>query len=141
MEVDSFGLWPPKLGFLNIGDLKKPISKLGPPNFVAYTSSLMWVVGESEVSGRESSSVRGSFIGTPTIHLLQHLPYSGMGFESSVNFNNQIYMPSSVPLSIISEKAYTFVSVNMNLPSNFFDVTVILIVVSLDIMYLLCHDN
>ncbi|GKA91175.1 NB-ARC domains-containing protein, partial [Tanacetum coccineum] len=48
-----------------------------------------------------------------------------MGFESSVNFNNQIYMPSSVPLSIISEKAYTFVLVNMNLPGNFFDVTVI----------------
>ncbi|GKB41540.1 hypothetical protein Tco_0886482, partial [Tanacetum coccineum] len=33
-------------------------------------------------------------------------------------------MPSSVPLSIISEKAYTFVSVNMNLPS-FLDATVI----------------
>ncbi|GKC17018.1 NB-ARC domains-containing protein, partial [Tanacetum coccineum] len=48
-----------------------------------------------------------------------------MGFESSVNFNNQIYMPSSVPLSIISEKAYTFVSVNMNLPGNFFDAAVI----------------
>ncbi|GJT53724.1 NB-ARC domains-containing protein [Tanacetum coccineum] len=50
----------------------------------------------------------------PTPHLP---PTSRMGFESSVNFNNQIYMPSSVPLSIISEKAYTFVSVNMNLPA------------------------
>ncbi|GKG23520.1 NB-ARC domains-containing protein, partial [Tanacetum coccineum] len=33
MEVDSFGLWPPKLGFLAIGGLKKPISKMGPQNF------------------------------------------------------------------------------------------------------------
>ncbi|PWA46567.1 NB-ARC domains-containing protein [Artemisia annua] len=33
MDVDSFGLWPPKLGFLAIGGLKKPISKLGPQNF------------------------------------------------------------------------------------------------------------
>ncbi|GKF36142.1 NB-ARC domains-containing protein, partial [Tanacetum coccineum] len=33
MDVDSFGLWPPKLGILAIGGLKKPISKLGPPNF------------------------------------------------------------------------------------------------------------
>ncbi|GKA41762.1 NB-ARC domains-containing protein [Tanacetum coccineum] len=42
-------------------------------------------------------------------------------------------MPSSVPLSIISEKAYTFRIMHMTF-SNFFDVTVILIVVSLDIM-------
>ncbi|GKC59409.1 NB-ARC domains-containing protein [Tanacetum coccineum] len=27
MEVDSFGLWPPKLGFLAIGGLKKPIQR------------------------------------------------------------------------------------------------------------------
>ncbi|PWA62665.1 NB-ARC domains-containing protein [Artemisia annua] len=33
MDVDSFGLWPPKLGFLRIGGLKKPISKFGPQNF------------------------------------------------------------------------------------------------------------
>ncbi|GKB29046.1 NB-ARC domains-containing protein [Tanacetum coccineum] len=33
MDVDSFGLWPPKLGFLSIGRLKKPISKMGPQNF------------------------------------------------------------------------------------------------------------
>ncbi|GJR80265.1 hypothetical protein Tco_0151050 [Tanacetum coccineum] len=37
-------------------------------------------------------------------------------------------MPSSVPLSIISEKTYTFVSVIMNLPRNFFDATVIVLV-------------
>lgn len=33
MDVDSFGLWPPKLVSLLIGRLKKPISKFGPQNF------------------------------------------------------------------------------------------------------------
>ncbi|PWA40407.1 AMP-dependent synthetase/ligase [Artemisia annua] len=33
MDVDSFGLWPPNLGRLDIGGLKKPISKFGPQNF------------------------------------------------------------------------------------------------------------
>ncbi|PWA85295.1 NBS-LRR resistance-like protein [Artemisia annua] len=33
MDVDSFGVWPPILGCLQIGRLKKPISKFGPQTF------------------------------------------------------------------------------------------------------------
>ncbi|PWA57228.1 NB-ARC domains-containing protein [Artemisia annua] len=33
MDVDSFEVWPPNLAYLEIGCLKKPISKWGPQNF------------------------------------------------------------------------------------------------------------
>ncbi|PWA44622.1 NBS-LRR resistance-like protein [Artemisia annua] len=33
MDVASFGLWPPNLGFLYIGGLRKPISQWGPQTF------------------------------------------------------------------------------------------------------------
>ncbi|GJZ79245.1 NB-ARC domains-containing protein, partial [Tanacetum coccineum] len=56
MEVDSFGLWPPKLGFLNIGDLKKPISKLGPPNFPPSLVDLALVGGSAEEDDVSSGS-------------------------------------------------------------------------------------
>ncbi|PWA42567.1 hypothetical protein CTI12_AA543540 [Artemisia annua] len=46
MDVDSFGVWPPKLGFLTIGGLKKPISKFGPQNFPPSLVHLT-LVGES----------------------------------------------------------------------------------------------
>ncbi|PWA67356.1 NBS-LRR resistance-like protein [Artemisia annua] len=46
MDVDSFGLWPPKLGFLAIGDLKKPLSKFGPQNFPPSLVDL-WLYGGS----------------------------------------------------------------------------------------------
>ncbi|GKE51258.1 NB-ARC domains-containing protein [Tanacetum coccineum] len=48
MEVDSFGLWPPKLGILEIGGLKKPISKLGPPNFPPSLVDLTLIGGSAE---------------------------------------------------------------------------------------------
>ncbi|PWA76127.1 hypothetical protein CTI12_AA224110 [Artemisia annua] len=48
MDVDSFGLWPPKLGFLAIGDLKKPISKFGPQNFPPSLVKLYLFGGSAE---------------------------------------------------------------------------------------------
>ncbi|GKF47773.1 hypothetical protein Tco_0137575, partial [Tanacetum coccineum] len=133
MEVDSFGLWPPKLGFLSIGRLKKPISKLGPQNFPPSLVELWLLGGSAEEDDFQWDSNTSPPSNISKFRIAERLLPSlltlrifecpdnlkekiRMGFESSVNFNNQIYMPSSVPLSIISEKAYTFVSVNMNLP-------------------------
>ncbi|PWA93746.1 NB-ARC domains-containing protein [Artemisia annua] len=48
MNVDSFGLWPPKLGFLKIGRLKKPISKFGPQNFPPSLVKLYLSGGSAE---------------------------------------------------------------------------------------------
>ncbi|PWA27330.1 NBS-LRR protein [Artemisia annua] len=50
MDVDSFGLWPPNLGRLDIGGLKKPISKLivGPQNFPPSLVNLTLVGGSAE---------------------------------------------------------------------------------------------
>ncbi|PWA67294.1 NB-ARC domains-containing protein [Artemisia annua] len=48
MDVDSFGVWPPKLGFLEIGRLKKPISKWGLPNFTPSLVHLSLHGGSAE---------------------------------------------------------------------------------------------
>ncbi|GKF75124.1 NB-ARC domains-containing protein [Tanacetum coccineum] len=56
MEVDSFGLWPPKLGFLKIGGLKKPISKLGPQNFPPSLVDLLLLGGSAEEDDVSSGS-------------------------------------------------------------------------------------
>ncbi|PWA91334.1 NB-ARC domains-containing protein [Artemisia annua] len=48
MDVDSFGFWPPKLGFLEIGSLKKPISKWGPQNFPPSLGHLELLGGSAE---------------------------------------------------------------------------------------------
>ncbi|GJR96867.1 NB-ARC domains-containing protein [Tanacetum coccineum] len=55
MDVDSFGLWPPKLGFLRIGGLKKPISKLGPQNFPPSLVDLTLWGGSAEEEDDVSS--------------------------------------------------------------------------------------
>ncbi|GJS11565.1 NB-ARC domains-containing protein [Tanacetum coccineum] len=56
MDVDSFGLWPPKLGFLKIGGLKKPISKLGPQNFPPSLVVLQLFGGSAEEDDVSSGS-------------------------------------------------------------------------------------
>ncbi|GKF34669.1 NB-ARC domains-containing protein, partial [Tanacetum coccineum] len=56
MDVYSFGLWPPKLGFLEIGGLKKPISKLGLPNFPPSLVDLTLVGGSAEEDDVSSGS-------------------------------------------------------------------------------------
>ncbi|PWA47253.1 NB-ARC domains-containing protein [Artemisia annua] len=48
MDVGSFGVWPPKLGFLAIGGLKKPISKFGPLNFPPSLVHLSLYGGSAE---------------------------------------------------------------------------------------------
>ncbi|GJW50200.1 NB-ARC domains-containing protein [Tanacetum coccineum] len=56
MDVDSFGLWPPKLGFLKIGGLKKPISKMGPQNFPPSLVVLALFGGSAEEDDVSSGS-------------------------------------------------------------------------------------
>ncbi|GJZ79246.1 NB-ARC domains-containing protein [Tanacetum coccineum] len=56
MDVDSFGLWPPKLGCLKIGCLKKPISKLGPQNFPPSLVELILWGGSAEEDDVSSGS-------------------------------------------------------------------------------------
>ncbi|GJY34246.1 hypothetical protein Tco_0418715 [Tanacetum coccineum] len=58
MDVNSFGLWPPKLGSLTIGRLKKPISKLGPPNFPPSLVELRLWGGSAEEDDRISVDKR-----------------------------------------------------------------------------------
>nr|GEV66496.1 NB-ARC domains-containing protein [Tanacetum cinerariifolium] len=56
MDVDSFGLWPPKLGFLEIGGLKKPVSKLGPQNFPSSLVHLRLIGRSAEEDDVSSGS-------------------------------------------------------------------------------------
>nr|GEW72195.1 NB-ARC domains-containing protein [Tanacetum cinerariifolium] len=56
MDVNSFGLWPPKLGFLQIGGLKKPISKLGPQKFPPSLVDLRLWGGSAEEDDVSSGS-------------------------------------------------------------------------------------
>ncbi|PWA48747.1 NB-ARC domains-containing protein [Artemisia annua] len=56
MDVDSFGDWPPKLGFLAIGGLKKPISKFGPQNFPPSLVDLFLEGGSAEEDDVTSGS-------------------------------------------------------------------------------------
>ncbi|PWA82641.1 NB-ARC domains-containing protein [Artemisia annua] len=56
MDVDSFGVWPPKLGFLEIGRLKKPISKWGPQNFPPSLVHLQLLGGSAEEDDVTSGS-------------------------------------------------------------------------------------
>jgi hypothetical protein len=88
MDVDFFGLWPPKLGFLAIGGLKKPISKFGPQNFPPSLVELkLWggsaeeeedVTSGSQLSHMLPSSLTDLYLGTfwelETVSVgLQHL--------------------------------------------------------------------
>ncbi|PWA87370.1 NBS-LRR resistance-like protein [Artemisia annua] len=58
MDVDSFGVWPPNLGSLEIGRLKKPISKLmvGPQNFPPSLVRLTLYGGSAEEDDVTSGS-------------------------------------------------------------------------------------
>nr|GEY67264.1 hypothetical protein [Tanacetum cinerariifolium] len=56
MDADSFGVWPPKLGDLEIRRLKKPIPKMGPQNFPPSLVELYLYGG----SGEEEDVTSGS---------------------------------------------------------------------------------
>ncbi|PWA31105.1 NB-ARC domains-containing protein [Artemisia annua] len=56
MDVDSFGVWPPKLGYLEIGRLKKFISKFGPQNFPPSLVDLLLIGGSAEEDDVTSGS-------------------------------------------------------------------------------------
>ncbi|PWA69864.1 NB-ARC domains-containing protein [Artemisia annua] len=56
MDVDSFGVWPPKMSFLQIGGLKKPISKFGPQNFPPSLVHLELYGGSAEEEDVTSGS-------------------------------------------------------------------------------------
>ncbi|PWA85185.1 NB-ARC domains-containing protein [Artemisia annua] len=69
MDVASFGVWPPKLGYLSIGGLKKPISKLGPQNFPPSLVDLHLYGGSAEeeedvTSGSQLSHILPSSLTT-----------------------------------------------------------------------------
>ncbi|PWA70421.1 NB-ARC domains-containing protein [Artemisia annua] len=72
MDVDSFGVWPSKLGSLTIGGLKKPISKFGPQNFPPSLVHLILLGGSAEdddvTSGSQSSHMLPSSL--TQLHLL-----------------------------------------------------------------------
>ncbi|GJU47735.1 NB-ARC domains-containing protein [Tanacetum coccineum] len=75
MEVDSFGLWPPKLGFLKIGGLKKPISKMGPQNFPPSLVVLALFGGSAEEDDVSSGSQLSHMLPSSLTEL--HLWYFG----------------------------------------------------------------
>ncbi|GKA41763.1 NB-ARC domains-containing protein [Tanacetum coccineum] len=85
MEVDSFGLWPPKLGFLRIGCLKKPISKLGPQNFPPSLVHLRLFGGPAEEddvsSGSELSHMLPSSLTTLQLWSFGRLESVSMGLQ------------------------------------------------------------
>ncbi|PWA42443.1 NBS-LRR resistance-like protein [Artemisia annua] len=73
MDVDSFGVWPPNLGHLGIGGLKKPISKFRPQNFPASLVDL-WLWGES---AEEDDVTGGSQLSHMLLSSLIKLSLSG----------------------------------------------------------------
>ncbi|GKF69410.1 NB-ARC domains-containing protein [Tanacetum coccineum] len=85
MEVDSFGLWPPKLGFLSIGCLKKPISKLGPQNFPPSLVNLRLWGGSAEEddvsSGTQLSHMLPSSLTTLQLWEFGKLESVSMGLQ------------------------------------------------------------
>ncbi|GKE45559.1 NB-ARC domains-containing protein, partial [Tanacetum coccineum] len=85
MDVNSFGLWPPKLGSLTIGRLKKPISKLGPQNFPPSLLELRLWGGPAEEddvsSGSQLSHMLPSSLTTLQLWFFGKLESVSMGLQ------------------------------------------------------------
>ncbi|PWA63550.1 NB-ARC domains-containing protein [Artemisia annua] len=73
MDVDSFGVWPPNLGRLEIGCLKKPISKFGPQIFPSSLVALFlfggWAEEDDVTGGSQMSHMLPSSL--TTLYLLE----------------------------------------------------------------------
>ncbi|PWA51314.1 NB-ARC domains-containing protein [Artemisia annua] len=76
IDVDSFGRWPLKLGFLSIGGLKKPISKFGPQTFPPSLVVLHLIGGSAEeedvTSGSQLSHMLPSSLTTLELYELRN---------------------------------------------------------------------
>ncbi|PWA37716.1 NB-ARC domains-containing protein [Artemisia annua] len=85
MDVASFGLWPPQLGSLHIGGLKKPISKFGLQNFPPSLVSLVLLgrsVEEDDVtSGSQLSHMLPSSLTTLDLRYFEKLESVSVGLQ------------------------------------------------------------
>ncbi|PWA58974.1 NB-ARC domains-containing protein [Artemisia annua] len=85
MDVASFGVWPPKLGFLQIGGLKKPISKLGPQTFPSSLVDLKLYGGSAEeedvTSGSQLSHMLPSSLTTLGLWYFEKLETVSKGLQ------------------------------------------------------------
>ncbi|PWA37236.1 NB-ARC domains-containing protein [Artemisia annua] len=85
MDVDSFGLWPPKLGYLQIGGLKKPISKFGPQNFPpSLVHLILWgrsTEEEDATSGSQLSHMLPSSLTTLALEDFEKLETVSVGLQ------------------------------------------------------------
>nr|GEV51617.1 NB-ARC domains-containing protein [Tanacetum cinerariifolium] len=85
MNVDSFGVWPPNLGFLEIGCLKKPISKWATQNFPPSLVDLILYGGSGEeedvTSGSQLSHILPSSLTKLQLWGFEKLESVSMGLE------------------------------------------------------------
>ncbi|GJZ44872.1 NB-ARC domains-containing protein [Tanacetum coccineum] len=131
MEVDSFGLWPPKLWG---GPAEEDDVSSGSQLSHMLPSSL------TTLHLRSFGKLESVSMGLQHLTSLQHLY---IGNCPKIEDLPEKLLPSLLTLKIWDcpdnlkekiKKAYTFVSVNMNLPNNFFDATVIGLGVSSDLV-------
>ncbi|PWA75141.1 NB-ARC domains-containing protein [Artemisia annua] len=85
MDVDSFGVWPPKLGFLAIGGLKKPISKFGPQTFPSSLVDIQLWGGSAEeedvISGSQLSHMLPSSLTSLDLRDFKKLESVSVGLQ------------------------------------------------------------
>ncbi|PWA45302.1 NB-ARC domains-containing protein [Artemisia annua] len=85
MDVDSFGVWPPNLGFLEMGRLKKPISKLGPQKYPSSLVDLTLWGGSAEeddvTGGSQLSHMLPSSLTKLLLHNFEQLESVSMGLQ------------------------------------------------------------
>ncbi|GJW13186.1 NB-ARC domains-containing protein [Tanacetum coccineum] len=85
MDVDSFGVWPPNLGFLIIGGLKKPISKFGLKSFPPSLVNLELLGGTAEeddvTSGSQLSHMLPSSLTTLWLNNFEKLESVSNGLQ------------------------------------------------------------
>ncbi|PWA34124.1 NBS-LRR resistance-like protein [Artemisia annua] len=85
MDVASFGVWPPNLGCLVIGGLKKPLSKFGPQNFPPSLVDLTLSGGSAEeddvTRGSQLSRMLPSSLATLYLYKFEKLESVSVGLQ------------------------------------------------------------